>query len=321
MAKQTLTDSQIRSLLREPVSKARKISDGGGLYLLQTATGSALWRQKYYIRSGNRLTERQACHGKYPEVSLAQAREKAVDLRKQRAAGLDPVAEKKRLAFEARRQETRTLGAVTEAWYKLWSAKKAKKTLLSADILLRDLTGMLGALPIADVTVADCKALLRHTSEKRGAESAHRLLDMLSGRYGIFRYAVAEEYIDRDPAGSLRIILPAKPKVTHHPAITDPIEFGGLLRTIRAWPDPVARCGLELVCLTLARPGELLAARWEQITLDGPNPVWTYEATKTGTQKMVPLSRQAVICLRELKPIADGVGSPWVCTGVKQRAH
>ena len=116
----------------------------------------------------------------------------------------------------------------------------------------------------------------------------------------VFRYAIATGRAMRDISVDLRGAL-TTPKVKHRAAITDPVELGAFLRAIQGYSgQPATRLALELSTLLFVRPGELRLARWKEIDFD--KAVWIVPAA---TMKMkrphrVPLSRQAIVILREL---------------------
>ncbi len=135
--------------------------------------------------------------------------------------------------------------------------------------------------------------------EKRGAlETAHRAL----GNCGqVFRYAVATGRAERDPSGDLRGALPPV-KGKHFAAVTEPKQVAEVLRALDGYEGTLTvRCALRLAPLVFVRPGELRHAQWEDINLEEAE--WRYTVTKTDTQHIVPLSRQAVEILRELQPL------------------
>jgi hypothetical protein len=90
MAKDILSDAKLRSV--KPASKPYKLYDGGGLFLLVQPNGSRYWRLKYRTAGKERLF----AVGVYPEVGLADARERALDARRLIREGSDPVVERRR---------------------------------------------------------------------------------------------------------------------------------------------------------------------------------------------------------------------------------
>ena len=110
--------------------KVQKLSDGGGLYLHVTATGSKLWRMAYRFEGKQKLLS----FGAYPAVSLKDARHRRDDARESLAKGIDPGEEKKqaREAVLAKEREERdTFEFVAREWFAKYeptlSEKHAKK--------------------------------------------------------------------------------------------------------------------------------------------------------------------------------------------------
>jgi len=137
--------------------------------------------------------------------------------------------------------------------------------------------------------------------ESRGAlESAHRIRT-IAGQ--VFRYAVATGRAERDPAADLKGALP-QPRERHHAALTEPKEVAPLLRALDGYQGHfVVKCALRLAPMFFTRPGELRNAEWSEIDLD--EAVWNIPAHKMKMKQahVVPLCRQAVEILTELKEV------------------
>ena len=97
------------------------------------------------------------------------------------------------------------------------------------------------------------------------------------------------------------------PRTTkNYAAVTNPAKVGELLRAIDGYDgQPATAAALKLAPYVFVRPGELRAAEWSELSLEGPEPEWRIPADrmKMGETLIVPLSRQAVAILRELRPI------------------
>jgi len=156
--------------------------------------------------------------GTYPEVSLADARQRRDEARKQIAKGIDPGAVKK-AQKQATVQEEETFEIVALEWHKkhlsTWTERHAQ-TILSR--LKHGLIPWLGARPINEIRASELLAVVRRAESRNALELAHRLR-AIAGQ--VFRYAVATGRAERDPSGDLRGALPP-PKVKHHAAITEP---------------------------------------------------------------------------------------------------
>jgi integrase len=139
--------------------------------------------------------------------------------------------------------------------------------------------------------------------EGRGLrETAHRTRQRISQ---VCRYAVVTERATQDVTLSLRGALAAV-VTTNHAAITEPAEIGELLRSIEAYKgQAVTWLALRIAPLVFVRPGELRHAEWSEFNLEGEDPQWRIPAAKMKMreQHIVPLSKQAVKILEELKSL------------------
>ncbi|MFY0692380.1 MAG: integrase arm-type DNA-binding domain-containing protein [Paracoccaceae bacterium] len=290
-----LSDTQIRNA--KPQSKAYKLSDFDGLFLLINPNGSKLWRMKYRVQGKEKLLS----IGKYPDVSLADARRIKEEARSALAEGRDPGAEKQ----ERKRAERNRLGATfasqAEAFIEKVSKEgRAKSTIHKTEWLIGMAIDAFGSKPISDVTAPMILDCLRRVEAKGNYETARRLRAKIGA---VFRYSVADGVADTDPTYALRDAL-VTPTVTPRAAITDPKALGGLLRAIDVFHgQTTTRIALQLLALLAQRPGELRHATWEEF--DTPGSVWSIPADRMKMRRphRVPLPRQALALLEELRPL------------------
>jgi len=288
-----LTDTAIRNA--KPRDKTYTLGDGDGMYLEVMPNGTRFWRMAYRQPNGknNRLT-----FGKYPEVSLAEARDKRLAARKQLAHGIDPGRTKREEKQAKEKAALNTFEAVARAWLERTASDRASTTQEKNTAWLeRNIFPVVGALPISTIRPWDVLSALR-IIEKRGAiESAHKI-KQLCGQ--VFRFAVASGLADRDMTVDLRGALSAVPEA-HYAAITDPKEAARLLRAIDAYDGHAyAIAALKLAPLVFVRPGELRAAEWSEIDLDAAE--WRIPGSKMkmGQDHIVPLATQAIALLKDL---------------------
>jgi integrase len=166
--------------------------------------------------------------------------------------------------------------------------------------LERDLFPWIGTRPINQIKAQELLILLRRVEARGALESAHRIRT-IAGQ--VFRYAVATGRAERDPSADLKGALP-QPGEKHHAAITEPKEVAHLLRAIDGYQGHfVVKCALRLAPMFFVRPGELRNAEWEEIVLD--EAVWNIPAHKMKMKQshIVPLCKQAVQILTELKEL------------------
>ncbi|MCE5283251.1 MAG: integrase arm-type DNA-binding domain-containing protein, partial [Deltaproteobacteria bacterium] len=211
-----LTDLKIRNI--KPVSKQMKMFDFDGLFLLvippgrKSPNGSKLWRFKYRFDGKEKLL----ALGTYPEISLADARQRRDEARRQIAHGIDPGAVKK-AQKQAKTEETETFEVIGREWHakftSTWTPGHAV-TIMSR--LERDLFPWIGKRPINQIKAPELLAVLRRVESRGALESAHRIRT-IAGQ--VFRYAVATGRAERDPAADLKGALP-QPRERHHAALT-----------------------------------------------------------------------------------------------------
>ncbi len=286
-----LTHAAIRAA--KPRATPYKVFDEHGLFLMVTPADQRYWRLKYRFEGREKLL----ALGVYPEVSLREARDKRDDARRLLRNHVDPGAK--------RRAEQSAAGdsfeAIAREWFERFSPKWAVG---HSGKLIRRLElyifPWIGSRPIAKIEAQEILACLRRIEAKGNLESAHRALQVC-GR--VFRYAVATGRAQRDPSGDLRGALPPADE-KHLASVTDPKSFGALLRAIDSYDGSiVVRAALRLAPLVFVRPGELRAAEWTEIDLEAREWRIRAERMKMRQQHIVPLSDQAIVILRELKPL------------------
>jgi integrase len=289
-----LSDTKIRAA--KPTDNPLTIFDGGGLYLLITPVGGKLWRFKYRFEGKEKLLSL----GAYPEISLADARQRREEARSQVAHGIDPGALRKAQKL-AETEETETFGVIAREWYaKFCSAWSPGHAEAIKNRMEKDLIPWLGKLPMKNIKVPMVVESLQRIEARGALETAHRVRTIFGQ---VCRYALATGRIEHDISSGLRGALPQPPE-RHHAAITDPKEVGPLLRAIDGYQGHfMVRCALKLAPMLFVRPGELRRAEWAEIDLDGA--VWSIPAAKMKMKEphIVPLCRQAVEILTELKEL------------------
>lgn len=278
----------------KPHAKPYKLTDGSGLYLLVVPTGGKLWRMNYRF-DGKQVT---LALGKFPDRSLAKAREKCAAAREALADGLDPRQVRKEEARIAKARSQDTFRAIGDEWFeRLERQGRAPKTLQKTRWLLDMAYTQIGDRPITSLTAVDLLEVLRKWEARERYETASRQRGMFGT---IFRYAIATGRAQRDIAFDLRGAL-ITPTPTHRAAILDPKLLGGLLRAIDSYDgQPAVRIALQMAPHVFARPGELRAAEWCEF--DPDKAVWTIPAEKMKMRRphKVPLSQQVIAMLDKL---------------------
>ncbi len=291
-----LTDLAVRKA--GPREKAYKLSDGGGLYLLVTTSGQRYWRMDY------RFADKRATSalGVYPTVTMAEARAKRLEIKKLIAEGINPAAKRRIDKITGPLANVNSFRAVAEEWLdKACREGRAEVTMGKLRWLLEFAHPIIGDRKIGEIKAPELLAVLRAV-EKRGHYETARRLRSTCGQ--VFRYAIATGRADRDISVDLRGAL-IVPKVTHRAAIITPKDAGVLLRAIDAYSGyPITHAALRLAPHVFVRPGELRHAEWTEFDLT--KNVWTIPAEKTKMRvaHRVPLTRQVLAILEELRELS-----------------
>jgi integrase len=295
----SLSDTAIRNL--ETREKRYRVSDQRGLYIDFGATGSKLWRWKYrYLGREKRIVRA------LPEVSLADVRRLQEDARRLLQSGKDPALERKRKRDVAAVSAENTFGGVAREYIqiKMIGDRRAQTTVDKARWLLEQLSP-LWSLPISDITAAEVLGALRRIEAKGKHETARRCRSFASR---VFRYAVATSKAEPDPTTVLRGAL-ITPRVTHYAALTEQEEVGVLLRAIDEHPGSmIIQAAMQIGPHVMCRPGELWLADWSEFDFD--NAKWTIPLgrMKSPRPHVVPLSRQVLAHLSDLRPLTGPTG-------------
>jgi integrase len=297
----------------KPAKRPIRLFDGRGLYLEVAPAGSRWWRFKYRFAG----KEKRISLGVYPDVGLKQARDKREAARKQVAEGVDPSEARKQARQTLIDSTVNTVEAIAREWFEKhspgWEPSYSAKLLsrLEANVF-----PWIGSRPISDIKAPELLSILRRVESRGALETAHRLLNYCGS---IFRYAIGTGRAERDVSADLRgALTPSIP--THHASITDPQGVAGLLRAIEGYRgSEVTKAALRLAPLVFVRPGELRKAEWTEIDLDAGEWRIPAERMKMPSKHIVPLSRQAVAILRDLRPLTGN--GHYVFPGARSRSR
>jgi integrase len=291
------------------------LHDGGGLYLRVSATGAKSWVFRFQL-DGKR---RDMGLGPYPVISLAEARGRAAEHRKQRHDGIDP------LAAKADQRQAQRLDAARAMTFEKCAAahiaahqagwRDGKHEAQWRQSLTDYVFPVFGALPAHEVDVGlVMKALEPIWTAK--PETASRVRGRIES---VLDWATARGYRrGENPArwrGHLENLLPRKSKVrgvAHYAALSYP-ETGAFIAGLRQ-EDGVAARALEFLILTAARSGEVRGARWEEINMT--DRVWTIpaERMKSSKEHRVPLSDAALAIVGKMAEIRQ---SDFIFPGIR----
>lgn len=243
--------------------------------------------------------------GKYPEVSLGEARARHLEGRKQLAAGTDPMEQRKNAKAALLAADENTFARVAARWLEHWREGKSTRHVDStARRLAASILPSVGTRPVAEIEAPELVAMVKIIEQRGARDIAKRALETVGQ---IFRYAIVHGYARRNPAAEIRPADVLRPTRKINYARIDAKELGALLRQIEVYPGThVTRLAIKLMALTFVRTGELIGAKWSEIDLEGARWDIPAERMKMRTPHIVPLSRQALDVLSHLQELTGG---------------
>ena len=294
----------------KPASKPVKMSDGGGLYLLVNPNGSRLWRMNYRWLG----RQKTLSIGAYPDLELADARQERKKARKQLAQGVDPSQAKIEARIAAKIAAGNTFRTVAEEWVEQRAKEAITDTTRAKDRAVLNVHAYpaFGDMPIDQIKPLTVLGVIRKIEARGHREASHRFKSVV-GR--VFGYALITERVERNPAADLTgLLLPRE--VEHHAGITDPVKVGRLMLAIGGYDGTAAvRLGLRFLAHTFLRTIEMRSAEWAWIDWDGEMMRVPAGFMKRRREHIVPLSRQTLAILQEMKSLA--LPGPLIFPGVK----
>jgi len=291
VAEKRLTDVQIRR-----AKPPAKLYDGGGLELHIKPTGK-YWLFRYKSPSGKR---REMGLGRYPEVSLAEARKLRDEARKLLHEGLDPIEERRKRELERQRQE-RTFARVAMQWFEQNKAGFQGKAEQYLAWFKNDIFPAIGNMPLHTIKRSEhLLPLIERIAQEHG-EKARRVRQLIAR---VFEYAIEREWVEDNPAAAINPRNLPKKQSRNYPRITNPLRLGQLLLRIESYPNLIIRNALLMLAYTFVRPGEVRGARWDEF--DFHERLWRIPAERMKMKRdhLVPLSKQVLAILDEMRPIS-----------------
>ena len=302
MPKQTAPLTELQVLKAKPADQPYRLADGKGLYLQVMPNGSRYWRMKYRFDG----KEKVASFGVYPEISLADARKACLSARQHLTAGTDPSAQKKEIKRARALEAASSFEMVAREWFESqkdgWTEVYANKVINSLEV---DVFPRIGNKPIADVEAPRMLEILRAIEARGVRETAKRVLQRSRA---VFQYGIMTGRCSRNPAADIdaETVLKKGPGVQHM-ARVKPMEIPQLMRDIAAYPgDRVTQLALRFMALTFVRTTEMINAEWTEF--DEKAAEWRVpaERMKMRDPHIVPLSRQALDVLSDLRKLNGG---------------
>ncbi len=279
----------------KPHATDYKMADGGGLYILIKRNGSKYWRFDYRF-GGKRKT---LALGVYPTVSLKDAREKLRKAKILLSNNQDP--------SEARKEEKRAklmsnFEDVARQWWihnkDTWTSDHAARVIKRLeDNAFNDL----GHIPIDEITPKQVIATIRKIESRGALDVAKRVKQSIRTAC---RFAIQHGMATKNPASELDGIV--KQRKVQHRASLPREELPQFLKDLDFYSNRgrfLTQQAIKFLILTFVRSGELRGARWSEF--DYLDKVWRLppERMKMNNEHIVPLSRQTLELLEQLKPL------------------
>lgn len=282
----------------KPKEKTYKMSDGGGLYLEVTPKGSKLWRLKYRFLN----KQKKLSIGKYPIITLAEARTHRDEAKRLLTDGLDPASVKQEIKRERMNDASNTFEVIAREWH---THKTAEWSKTNAETILKrlekDVFPIIGKYPIKTITHKMLLDLAQAIKERGAHELAKRVIQMSKH---IYQYAIVTGRAEKNIADDLKGLVKSEPKA-HFAAIEakDLPQFITDLRGHKARLNRQTYLAVEFMMLTFLRTGEMIRAEWSEFDFD--EKIWLVPASRMKMKKehIVPLSNQAITILEELREL------------------
>lgn len=237
-----LTELAIKNL--KTTGKLYRVADSGGLTLEVSATGSKLWRLRYRHQGKGQMISL----GKYPAISLSEARRKRDELKAQASEGKHLTREKKAQKLRQAYEDGNTFERIARDCLAHRQANMNEKYRTQCLARMEQhVFPMIGSLPISEITIPDIVRVVEKMGKSGTVETAKRMKQLISQT---FRYAAQRGLCIHNPAADLREILP--PKVEKHHACIHPSELPDLLRAMEARKPDLGKYAMQLLALHLA---------------------------------------------------------------------
>ncbi|WP_043448272.1 tyrosine-type recombinase/integrase [Halotalea alkalilenta] len=291
----TLTVLEVRRA--KPAEKQYALTDGNGLQLTVFPNGRKAWQWRYYRPNGKR---NMLGLGRFPEVSLSDAREYVFEARKLLRRGIDPAEQRKEEKRTQLFNESHTFKALAREWHdnasKRWKPT-SNRTRLSWAALEQHVFPHVGNRPIDSIKPLEWLEVIKRLEAAGKHEQKRRVHAFCRD---IYRLAVVTDRASGNPLADLGVALERATTKRHFPHVSQ-AELPALIRALANYDgNPLVTRALRLLFLTAVRPGELRLAKWEEFDLG--NKLWRIpaERMKMARAHQVPLPRQAVKLLHEL---------------------
>jgi len=293
-----LTDTELKAL--KPQDKTYTVADEKGLYMEILPTGGKAWRYRYWFNG----TQEKVSFGKYPALTLKNARRLRDEAASMVAMGVSPAAQKRqaKAAVEAEVKAPTTVAEFGERYFREDVARRWKNTTLPRRYFDKSIVPAIGNRPIVEITAGDVRDIIVRKKNEGFDAAAGQLRGVLKR---MFDYAMLCGEVTTNPVGALSTRHVHRAQARQRSLSTKEIKIF-LTAVGESNIRKQFKIALRLCLLTMVRKSELLLARWEHVDLDEGEWSIPAEHSKTGKPHLVYLSRQAAALFRSLAPLASG---------------
>ena len=289
-----LTDLKIRGL--KPRNKEYSVADGNGLSIYVTPKGVKKWRYRYrFNRKASMISL-----GKYPTVSLSEARNQRDVYQKALFDGINPKVYKDNLR---QTQENKiTFRKAFDKWFDVHKDEFAKRTAAKQIRALElHIFPHIGNRLVVDLKPVDMLNVFRKIDSQGKSETLKKVKGWCSR---VFRDCVVLGIIDNDPTRDLPSDSFKKRKSKHYATVTSPSDIKDLLNTISKYKEIgtyEVHQALNLGAYLLLRPSELTGLLWEEIDFKNKIIRISKDRMKSSDPHLVPMSTQVLAQFEEMK--------------------
>lgn len=289
-----LTDTALRAL--KPKERPYTVADERGLYVEVFPTGGVVWRYRYRLNA----KQEKLTLGKYPALTLKNARLKRDEAAQSAAMGKSP-AKQKQLAKVAAAGAS-TVAEFGEQFFRDVVAKDRRDATQPRRYFDKSVVPAIGNKSLSEVTTDDVRSIIWKKKEEGFDAAAGEVRGLLKR---LFDYAITKGLVTANPV----LALPMRHvhKAKSRDRALSPAEIRVFLKA--AFESNIRRqfkIALHLILLTLVRKSELLLARWEHVNFEECEWQIPAENSKTGKPHIVFLSTQAIALFRGLQSLAGG---------------
>lgn len=287
-----LSDNTLKAL--KPRAKPYTLADERGLYVEVFPTGGSVFRYRYRLNG----KQEKLTLGKYPDLTLKNARVKRDEAAQMVALGKSPARQKQLLKTAA--AEATTVAEFGERFFREVVAKDRKDLTIPRRYFDKAIVPAIGKKPVSAVTVEDVRSIIWKKKEQGFDAAAGNIRGVLKR---LFDYAMTCGLASNNPVLALPMRHVHKAKARDRALSLSEIR----VFLTAAFESNIRRqfkIGLHLILLTMVRKSELLLARWAHVDLDKAEWSIPAEHSKTGKAHLVFLSKQSVALLEELRLLA-----------------